>query len=412
MIAPPRLLVVLLLGVAGLLAVRPALAQEVPPLPLVAAAEAGFDDAGLKAIDEIVAQGIADKKMPGCVVAFGTSKQLAWLKAYGNKRVEFEGEPAVAMTTDTVFDLASLTKPIATGTSVMLLAQDGKLKFDEPVATYLPAFAKTGSDEADAAKQKVTVRHLLIHTSGLIADNAIGDYEQGVAEAEKRLLALKLRTPVGDTFTYSDVNFMTLGLLIREVSGQNVHEFSQARVFKPLGMTETGYIPGEALRDRTAPTQRRNNAWMQGEVHDPRAYKLDGIAGHAGLFSTARDLAKYASAMLQQGTYQNVKIMEPATWKQMTTANEVPGKRNSGEKYTGRRGLSWDMRSGFSSNAGTARSDAAFGHGGFTGTVIWIDPEQDWFFIFLSNRVHPDGKGIVNPLAGEIATLVAKARKK
>lgn len=386
-------------------------AAEPPAVPLAKLNELGFDEAKLAGIEEIIATGIAEKKMPGCVVAFGRQGKLAWLKAYGNKRVEWEGEPAEPMTTDTVFDLASLTKPIATATSVMLLVEQGKVKLDEPVATYLPKFADTGDEDADKQKRSVTVRHLLVHTAGLIADNPIGDYEHGVEEARARLLKLKLRTPAGENFVYSDVNFLTLGLLIEKVSGQNVHEFSQANIFKPLGMNETTYVPGEALQKRTAPTQRRKDAWMQGEVHDPRAYLLDGIAGHAGLFSTAQDLARYASAMLNRGEYAGTRIMKEDTWQLMTTPNAVPAKRNNGEKYEGRRGLGWDMRTGFSTNAGAGRSQKAFGHGGFTGTVIWIDPEQDWFFIFLSNRVHPDGKGLVNPLAGEIATLVSEASK-
>lgn len=386
-------------------------AAEPGPLTIVKPAELGFDADKLKAVDEIVAKGLADKKMPGCVVAFGRQNKLAWLQAYGNKRVEWEGAPAEAMTIDTVFDLASLTKPIATGTSLMLLVEQKKVRVDELVATYLNDFGRTGDREADALKCEVKVQHLLEHTSGLIADNPIGDYEQGVAEAKRRLLALKLKTPAGSNFVYSDVNFLTLGLLIEKVSGQNVHEFSHARIFEPLGMRETTYVPGADLKKRCAPTQRRNDTWMQGEVHDPRAYKLDGIAGHAGLFSNAGDLAKYAAAMLNRGEYQGVRIMQAETWQLMTTANSVPAKRNNGEKYEGLRGLSWDIRTGFSTNGGTARSAKAFGHGGFTGTVIWIDPEQDWFFIFLSNRVHPDGKGLVNPLAGEIATVISQSRK-
>lgn len=382
-----------------------------PDLPVVAPAELGFAADRLAAIDDIVAKGLEAKKMPGCVVAFGRQGKLAWLKAYGNKRVEWEGEPAAAMTVDTVFDLASLTKPIATATSVMQLVEQGKIKLDAPVASYLGDFARTGDRAADEQKSEVSVRHLLVHTSGLIADNAIGDYEQGVEEARRRLLALKLKTPAGQNFVYSDVNFITLGLLIEKVSGQNVHEFSQAHIFQPLGMKETSYVLNSELKKRTAPTQRRNNAWMQGEVHDPRAYKLDGIAGHAGLFGSARDLAKYASTMLNRGEYQGVRILKDETWKLMTTTNTVPAKRNNGESYDGFRGLGWDMKTGFSTNGGTGRSAAAFGHGGFTGTVIWIDPEQDWFFIFLSNRVHPDGKGLVNPLAGEIATVISAAAK-
>jgi CubicO group peptidase (beta-lactamase class C family) len=379
-------------------------------LQLAPPTELGFNEDKLKEIESIITKGLADKKMPGCVVAFGRKNKLAWLKAYGNKRVEWEGEPSLPMTVDTVFDLASLTKPIATATSVMLLVEQGTVKLDEPVATYLPKFADTGDEATDEEKRRVTVRHLLVHTSGLIADNPIGDYEQGVDESRQRLLKLKLKTPAGDNFVYSDVNFMTLGLLIEKVSGQNVHEFSQQHIFKPLGMKETTYVPGDALKERTAPTQRRKDAWMQGEVHDPRAYLLDGIAGHAGLFSTSQDLAKYAAAMLNRGEYSGTRIMKEETWSLMTAANPIPAKRN-GEKYEAFRGLGWDMRSGFSTNGGSGRSAKAFGHGGFTGTVIWIDPEQDWFFIFLSNRVHPDGKGLVNPLAGEIATIVSAASK-
>jgi CubicO group peptidase (beta-lactamase class C family) len=397
--------------ILAILGATQSFAQPTTPLPLVSPAALGFNEEKLKELEPIITKGLADKKMPGCVVAFGRKNKLAWLKAYGNKRVEWEGEPAEAMTIDTVFDLASLTKPIATGTSTMQLIEQGKVKLDKPVATYLPMFIDTGDEEADEEKRKVTVRHLLVHTAGLIADNPLRDYEQGVDEARSRLLKLKLRTPAGENFVYSDVNFLTLGLLIEKVSGQNVHEFSQQHIFKPLGMTETTYIPGEALKKRAAPTQRRNDAWMQGEVHDPRAYLLDGIAGHAGLFSTANDLAKYASAMLHRGEYAGVRILKEETWSLMTSPNTVPSKRANGEKYEGRRGLGWDMRTGFSTNAGSSRSDNAFGHGGFTGTVIWIDPEQDWFFIFLSNRVHPDGKGLVNPLAGELATIVAEAAK-
>jgi serine-type D-Ala-D-Ala carboxypeptidase len=394
-----------------LLATAQTFAQPAP-LPLAKPSELGFDEAKLGGIEAIITKGIEEKKMPGCVIAFGRKNKLAWLKAYGNKRVEWEGEPAEAMNVDTVFDLASLTKPIATATSVMLLIEQGKVKLDEPVMTYLPKFADTGDEKVDEEKRGVTVRHLLVHTAGLIADNPLGDYEHGVEEARERLMKLKLRTPAGENFVYSDVNFLTLGLLIEKMSGENVHGFSQAQIFKPLGMNETTYVPGEELKKRSAPTQRRKDAWMQGEVHDPRAYLLDGIAGHAGLFSTAQDLAKYASAMLNRGEYAGVRIMKEETWSLMTTRNAVPAKRNNGDKFEGARGLGWDMRTGFSSNAGSGRSQKAFGHGGFTGTVIWIDPEQDWFFIFLSNRVHPDGKGLVNPLAGEIATLVSEASQK
>ena len=174
-------------------------------------------------------------------------------------------------------------------------------------------------------------------------------------------------------------------------------------------MQETTFLLGEELRKRAAPTEQRDGKWMQGEVHDPRAYKLGGVAGHAGLFSTAEDLAIYASMMLARGERGDKRILSEDTWNQMTAANKVAARRTNGQEYEGLRGLGWDMKTGYSINRGDSLSPAAFGHGGFTGTAIWIDPEKDLFFIFLSNRVHPDGKGLVNPLIGKIGTVVGNA---
>ena len=176
-------------------------------------------------------------------------------------------------------------------------------------------------------------------------------------------------------------------------------------------MKETTYLPGDDLKHRAAPTEQREGKWMQGEVHDPRAYKLGGIAGHAGLFSTAEDLAIYASMMLSRGERGGKRILSEDAWKQMTSPHKVPARRNNGAEYEGLRGLGWDMQTGYSINRGESFSPAAFGHGGFTGTAIWIDPEKDLFLIFLSNRVHPDGKGLVNPLIGRIGTLIGGMTK-
>jgi CubicO group peptidase (beta-lactamase class C family) len=385
----------LLLVGLGAAAAEPAAVR----LPHVTPAEAGLNAEKLQQIDAIVQDGLDQKKMPGCVVLVGRRDKIVLLKAYGNKRLK----PAVeAMTTDTVFDLASLTKPIATATSVMILVDQQKLKIDEPVATYLPEFAAGG-------KEKVTVRHLLIHVSGLIPDNSIKDYDDGPEKAIQRVFALKPQTPPGERFAYSDMNFVVLGELIKKLSGKSVHEFSREHIFQPLGMNETTYLPGEEQKKRAAPTEKRGEKWMQGEVHDPRAFKLGGVAGHAGLFSTAEDLAIYASLMLGCGERDGKRILSEEAWKLMTAPNRVPARRNNGTEYEGLRGLGWDMQTGYSSNRGESFSPAAFGHGGFTGTAIWIDPEKDLFLIFLSNRVHPDGKGLVNPLIGKIGTVVGKA---
>lgn len=370
-------------------------------LPHVSPADAGFNAEKLAEIDAAIASAIDQQKLPGCVVCIGRRGKITVLKAYGKRSLEPTEE---AMTTDTVFDLASLTKPIATATSAMILVEQGKLKLDAPVASYLPDFAANG-------KEQVTVEQLLVHTSGLIPDNALADYADGPEKAIERVFALKLRTPPGERFAYSDVGFIVLAELVKKASGQNVHEFSQQHVFQPLGMKETTYLPGEELRKRAAPTERRGDAWIRGEVHDPRAFKLDGIAGHAGLFSAAEDLAIYASAILGRGEYSGVRIMKEESWQEMTTPRTVPGRKDDGKSYDGLRALGWDVRTGYSSNRGEGMSSAAFGHGGFTGTGIWIDPENDLFVIFLSNRGHPNGKGSVNPLIGRTGTIAVEAMK-
>ncbi len=348
-------------------------------------------------IQAAVDQALAEKRMPGCVVCIGNCKGVVYQKASGFKQLKPSRRP---MTEDTVFDLASLTKPIATATSVMLLVEQGKVKLDEPVANYLPAFAANG-------KEQVTIEHLLLHTSGLIADNSLNDYADGAAKAMQRVMALKLRAPAGKRFDYSDMGYIVLAEVVRKVSGKSVAEFSRQHIFKPLGMKETMYLPDAALRQRAAPTQQRpaGGKWMQGEVHDPRAYRLDGVAGHAGLFSTAADLAIYARMMLQQGKLGDVTVMQPETWRQMIRPRNVTSR--SGKTW--RRAAGWDVLSGYSSNRGAGMSRAAFGHGGFTGTGIWMDPQRDLFVIFLSNRVHPDGKGSVNRLIGEIGGIALKA---
>ena len=382
----PAVLLVLLLLPVRVFAEPPAESPEVVPESV------GMDSTRLAVIDDLVAEGLSQNKMPGCVVVIGRREGIVFRKAYGFRQTQPEQIP---MTLDTVFDLASLTKPIATATSVMLLIQQGKLELNQTVASIIPEFAANGKDT-------ITIRHLLTHTSGLIADNSISDYADGPNAAFVNINALKLTAEPGKEFIYSDVGFIELGRIVEVVSGQSLHEFTQAAIYAPLGMTETGYLPGEALKARAAVTEERDGHWMQGEVHDPRAFALGGIAGHAGLFSTADDLARYAVMMLNQGQFEDVQILQPEVFTLMTTAVNVP---------RGRRALGWDARTGYSSNRGDLMSSSAFGHGGFTGTGIWMDPQQNLFVLFLSNRVHPDGKGLVNPLIGRIGTIAGAAMK-
>ena len=382
----PAILFALLLLPSAAFAQSPSAIRDVGPETV------GMVSATLAVIDDLVAEGLSQNKMPGCVVLIGRREGIVFRKSYGFRQTKPEQIP---MTLDTVFDLASLTKPIATATSIMLLIQQGNLELNQTVASIIPEFAADGKDV-------ITIRHLLTHTSGLIADNSINDYAEGSDRAFVNINALKLTAEPGAEFIYSDVGFIMLGQVVKAVSGQSVHEFSHSTIYGPLGMTETGYLPGDALKARAAVTEERDGHWMQGEVHDPRAFALGGIAGHAGLFSTADDLARYAVMMLNQGQFGDVQILQPDTFALMTTAVDVP---------RGRRALGWDARTGYSSNRGDLMSAKAFGHGGFTGTGIWIDPEQNLFVIFLSNRVHPDGKGLVNPLIGRIGTIAGAAIK-
>jgi uncharacterized protein YbbC (DUF1343 family) len=375
----------------AVLALLASVASAAPPkLSRVDPADAGMDPRRLAEIDRLVEEALAKGNMPGAVVLVGRHGGIVFRKSYGNKQLEPEKQP---MTVDTVFDMASITKPMATATSIMKLIEDGKIGLDDPVSKYIPDFAANG-------KQVITVRDLLTHQSGLIADNSIKDYDGAPEESFKNIYALPFKEPHRSKFIYSDVNFITLGKLVEVVSGLDVNAFSRKHIYEPLGLTETGYLPADDLKQRAAPTEEREGRWMRGEVHDPRAYRLGGVAGHAGLFSTAQDIAVYAQMMLNKGEYGGVRVLKPETVELMTTPNLLPGGR-------GRRGLGWDMKTAYSINRGDRLSDRAFGHGGFTGTVLWVDPQLDLFFVFLSNRVHPKGKGLVNPLAGQIASIIA-----
>jgi uncharacterized protein YbbC (DUF1343 family)/CubicO group peptidase (beta-lactamase class C family) len=341
-------------------------------------------------IAALVAPAIERGDLPGCVVLVGRRAGIVFEEAYGDRSVE---PVRVAMTTDTLFDLASLTKPIAAATSAMVLVERGQLRLQDKVAQFFPEFAAHG-------KQDVTIEQLMVHSAGLIPDNPLADYHDGWASTKPKICDLEPIAEPGKTFKYSDVGFILLGKIIEEISGKPVDQFARDEVFSKLGLRETGYLPSEELRLRAAPTEQRDGQWLVGEVHDPRAAKMGGVAGHAGLFGTASELAIYAQMMLQRGRYGDIQLLAPATVAEMTRARNIGGQR---------RGLGWDRASAYSRNRGETMSRQAFGHGGFTGTVIWIDPGLDLYVIFLSNRLHPDGVGDVNDLAGRIGTIAVSA---
>jgi len=351
---------------------------------------AGLAEVITPKIDQAIDQALSEKKMPGCVVVVAQGGKVRYRKAHGNRRVEPSTEP---MTHDTVFDMASLTKPVVTATSIMQLVEKGQVDLDATVETYLPEFRGHG-------KEAITIKQLLVHTSGLTPDNALSDYENGWPEAYQKICDLDLRSDPGERFRYSDVGFLLLGEVVARVSKMPLDEYAQAHIFQPLGMDETGFNPDATLAKRAVTTTQVAGDWLKGTVHDPRARHCRGVAGHAGLFSTADDLLLYANAMLDSRQSGDGHLLKPQTLKTMTQSYDAAGNR---------RGLGWDKKSGYSSNRGKSMSSSAYGHGGFTGTAMWIDPELELVVIFLSNRVHPHGQGSVNALAGQIGTIAADA---
>jgi uncharacterized protein YbbC (DUF1343 family)/CubicO group peptidase (beta-lactamase class C family) len=359
-------------------------------LPAASPAGVGLDAAKLDQISPAVQASIDEGGIPGAVVLVVREGKIVFRKAYGLRRKQPSEE---RMMVDTVFDMASLTKPIATATSIMILMEEGKLNLSERVNRYMPEFGKNG-------KEAITLEHLLLHTSGLIPDNPVGDYQDGHAKAWERICNLRPLTEPGQQYRYSDVNFIVLGELIKRLSGEAVDAFARKHIFAPLGMRETMFRPDKALAERAATTEKRGDHWMRGEVHDPRAYLLGGVAGHAGLFATADDLAVFAQMFLNGGSYGGQRILKPETVRLMTTPHQLA---------KGRRTLGWDASARFSSDRGDMFSPRSFGHTGFTGTFIWIDPDNRAALILLSNRVHPDGKGSMEiaRLRSRVASLVA-----
>lgn len=332
---------------------------------------------------------IGQGEMAGAVVMATQAGELRCSIAVGDAQTLPGRRP---MRIDTVFDLASLTKPVATATAVMRLVQQGKLKLEDPVSVHWPDFALNG-------KQEITIADLLLHQGGLIADNALSDYDENdPASSWRRIANLKPIAEPGEKFVYSDVGFLVLGRVVERVSGQTLGRYCRDQIFAPLGMTETGYRPAEMLRNRAAASEKRDGKWLVGHVHDPRAARLGGVAGHAGLFSTAADLVRYGEALVDRELATDGPLFRTAIRDRMIEPREVAGGH--------RRAYGWDIHSSYSSNRPSCFSERAFGHGGFTGTVLWIDPADKRVFVFLSNRLHPDGSGSVNRLASEIADLI------
>jgi uncharacterized protein YbbC (DUF1343 family)/CubicO group peptidase (beta-lactamase class C family) len=379
-----------------------AIALTATLLTALPAAQEGIDASRFEAIPPVVEQAIAEKKLPGAVVLIGRGDRIVYEKAIGRRAVDPAPEP---MTTDTIFDVASLTKVVATTTSMMKLIEDGRVRLADRVSEYVPGFERYN-------KGGITIRHLMSHTSGLRPDVDLADAWTGSEKAIELAVEEIPTAGPGERFVYSDINYFLLGDIVRRVSGLPLDQFAKKHIFDPLGMKDTGFLPPASARGRIAPTEKctpygwpcvgADMQMLRGVVHDPTARRMGGVAGHAGLFSTAGDLAIFCQMLLNGGRYKNTRILSPLTVAKMTSPVSAAGDPNV-------RGLGWDMDSSFSSNRGELLPLGSFGHTGFTGTSIWIDPLTRTFVVFMSNRVHPDGKGDVTPLRARVATIAASA---
>jgi CubicO group peptidase (beta-lactamase class C family) len=348
----------------------------------------------MKLAEAAIEQAIAEGKCPGAVLLVGRGDRIVYLQSFGDRAVE---PGKIGMTTDTVFDLASMTKPIATATSIMILVDRGKLNLRDPVARYIPEFGANG-------KESITVEQLLLHWGGLIADNPLKDYADGPQMAMQRIWGLAPRAEPGTKFEYTDVGYIVLAELVRRVDGRRIDEFARQEIFAPLGMTQTMFAPlPQTLLSRCAPTEQRAGRWMVGQVHDPRAFALGEVAGHAGLFGTAADISRYCRMLLNDGELEGKRILSARSIQQIQTMRTLPD-------GTGRRGYGFDFDTSYSSCRGERfEAGTTFGHTGYTGTMFWIDPKNDCYFLLLTNRVHPDGKGDVKALRRRVATIVGEA---
>jgi CubicO group peptidase (beta-lactamase class C family) len=479
-------------GLAGKPLVRKAVAVGTVLLTVAAPSSCGYTvhTPDFATVSKLMNNAIAAHKLPGAVVVIGHGGKIAFHQAYGSRKLAGEPGldglpgPAEPMTEDTIFDMASLTKCLATATAVMQLYEQGKVEFEDPVQNYLPEF-NTGNDPRRA---KVTVRMLLTHTSGEAADVSLKD-PWGLDRADKsegkhRALAMRLRSRPGEVFRYSDINFILLGALIEKVTGEAEDVYVQRNIFAPLGMKETRYLPpakacgphqlrgaaiawaptpkgpmqvscptdawSTSLLSRVAPTAHDDesktdpsknpnyDSLLRGTVHDPTTRRMGGVAGHAGVFSTAHDVSIYAQALLDRlaGRPSTFPLKQPTvesmttpqqpghTAQQLAAANDAAREAiamtpNTTDpllapnypaiKGQNLRGFGWDIDTSYSRSRGMIFPIGSFGHTGFTGTTLWIDPGSNTYVILLANAIHPHGNPPISELRGEVATATARA---
>lgn len=359
-------------------------ATSIPPL---------FRPEIIEQINTAVLGQIATNHVPGAVLWL-EHKGQAYQNAFGRRAVWPSDEN---MTEDTIFDAASLTKVLATTPSLLVLIEEGRVHLDDSIARYFPEFeaARTNS---------ITVRLLLTHTSGLPPGIELASHWSGYEAGIDKACHVRLASVPGTKFAYSDVNFILLGELVRRVSGYPLDEFARRHFYQPLGMTNTGFRPDPTLLCRVAPTERLQGSVLRGTVHDPTSRAMGGVAGHAGLFTTASDMARFCRMMLNRGTWGGRTVLKPATVDLMTQVQTPTG-------VPARRGLGWDIDSPYASPRGSHFPVGSYGHTGWTGTSVWLDPTSQTFVIFLSNRNHPTEEGSLSTLRSRLGTLAAESLK-
>ncbi len=366
-------------------------------LPVTEPEAVGMDGSVLGRLDTVIANAIAEKQTPGAVVLVSRKGSVVFRKAYGNSMLIPEKKE---MTIDAVFDLASLTKPMATATSVMILIDRGKIRLPDAVSKFIPGF-KSWEDEETGEKSTIRIWHLLTHTSGLPPYAPVTDLEQkyGAPNPDsliQYIAEVKRHSPPATKFKYSCLNFITLQKIVEIITGMGLDQFSEENIFKPLNMNNTVYTPDVAC----AVTEIVDGKPLDGIVHDPLArVMMDCVSGNAGLFSTADDMSVYAMMMLNMGEYNGVRILSPLAVRTMTT---VPDK----VRFAGR-ALGWDVDSPYSSSGGDLFPYGSYGHTGYTGTSMWLDPMTETVVILLTNRVHPDDTASVVRLRSLVANVVA-----
>jgi CubicO group peptidase (beta-lactamase class C family) len=344
-------------------------------------------------IADIVQREISSGHIPGAVVVIGQGHEIVYRRAFGWRMNRPQAEP---MTVDTVFDLASLTKVVATTTAVMQLVERGRLDLDAPASTYWPAFGTEG-------KEAITIRDLLTHYSGLRPDLSMSRPWSGYDTAMNLLAAEHPLHPTRTQYVYSDENFEVLGEIVRRISGKPLDRYCEDNIFTPLRMLDTHFQPDHDQAGRIAPTSAAG-VLRDGRVvvNDPTAQRMGGVAGHAGLFSTADDLAIFAGMLLDGGTSRKVQVLRPDSIGRMTR----PESPAAGSRI---RGLGWDLAAPFAASAEARPATSSFGHTGFTGTMIWIDPSSQSYVIVLTNRTYPNGRGDAQPLRKAILARVQAA---